>query len=265
MPALDSASLLIEVGNLWIGDDEGSAVDLGAVRKVHFTGKLVRTKIDSDNRGTILHKVRMEGMISFDWLEPGDPAKMENLYKGIIALSTTAGSIVNNHVQVVAAGDWAYDTFIPFDHQNYSAGVIAYPNVDSVTMGTDGAIILNTDYVKTFDENTQKWGITIRDSSTVTTLAQQVSIQFDYTPLTALVLTGGTNQTATPRFAMIVGPSEDNDAVTRTLRLASCTASSDMLLAYVDVESAGDVGVMPVTLEGDKGTTWEYTDQVNPT
>ena len=103
MAALDSNALLAETADLWVGDDSGSLVDLGAVRNVRFMGELIRTKIDSDNRGTILNKVRMQGKIEFDWLEPGNAAKLAELFKGIVTPGTVAGSIVNNYSQVEAA------------------------------------------------------------------------------------------------------------------------------------------------------------------
>lgn len=264
MPALDQSALLMEVGNIWVGDNDGNAVDLGAVRNVQFTGKLVRTKIDSDNRGTIVNKVRMEGQISFNWLEPGDAAKIENLFKGIVTLSSTAGSLVSGATQVVASplvpNEWTEIT-----GQNASG---LQPTINSVTGSVDGALTLNDDFHIVKNPNTGKWGIifnTVAIGPTLTTLVQTATINYDYTPAANLILTGGTNQTATARYVKIVGPSEDDSNLTRNVVLAAATASSDMVLAFVDVETAGDVGVMPVTMESNKGTAWTYTDEVNPT
>lgn len=264
MPALDTAALLIEVGNIWVGDDEVTAVDLGSVRNVQFTGKIVRTKIESDNRGTIINKVRMEGQISFNWLEPGDAAKIANIFKGIVTLGSVAGSLVSGASQVIAS-PFVANTFYELEHQNASGLV---PTINSVTGGTDGALTVNDDYHVLQNPVNGNWGIilnTVAGGGTITTLTQTITINYDYTPAAALTLVGGTNQTATNRYVKIVGPSEDSDSVTRTVELASAVASSDMVLPFVDVETANDVGVMPVTLEGNKGTEWTYTDEINPT
>lgn len=260
MAALDSAAVLIETADIWVGDNSGNAVDLGAVRNVRFMGELIRTKVDSDNRGTIINKVRMQGKLEFDWLEPGNAAKLAVLFKGIVTPGTVAGSIVNNYSQVVAANGWAFNQFIPFDFQDADGTA---PNVDSVTLGTNGALTVNVDYIVSQHAD-GRWGIQILDSSTVTTVNQTATIQFDYTPATAQTLTGGTNQTAVDRYIKIVAESEDSSLTTREIVMESAIVTSPMLLAFVEVENANDVGVMPVVAEANKGTTFTLTDEVNP-
>ncbi len=264
MSALDSASLLIQVGNIWVGDNDGNAVDLGAVRNVQFTGKIIKTKIESDNRGTIISKVRMEGQISFNWLEPGDPAKVENLFKGIVTLGSNAGSVLTGHTQALAS-PFVPNYFYEFDKQN-ATGLT--PTAISVSGATDSTLTLDDDYFVVQDPHTGKWGIyltTVAAGVTLTTLSQVITATYTVTPSASLTLTGGTNQTATPRFVKIVGPSEDDSNITREIVLNEAVAASDMIIPFVDVESAGDVGIMPVTLESNKGTTWVWTDEVNPT
>ncbi len=262
MSALDSGSLMIQYGNLFVGDDSASAVEVGAVRDVKFMGEPVRTRVLSDNRGEIVNKIRLQGNFEATLLEPGNMAILENIFKGLVTKAAVAGSIVNNYQQTVASGSWAYDKFIPFDKQNADG---TYPNVDSVTLGTDGVIVLHTDYEKVKDSATGKWGIVIRDSSTVTTQSQSVVIQFDYTPATSLTLTGGTNQTATPRYIKIEGPSEDDSSVKRTIEITQAICNSPLLMEFVDVENGNDVGKMPVRFEGMKGVEWTITDAINPT
>lgn len=261
MAALDSGALLIEYGNLFVGADAATAVSVGAVRNVRFTGQQIHTKIDSDNRGTIIDKVRINGVVEADLLEVGNATILETIFKGIITKTTTAGSIVNNYVQVVASGAWLYNKIIFFDFNDADGTA---PNIDSVVLGTNGAIVLNTDYMLVKDPATNKWGIIIIDSTTVTTESQSVTIQFDYTPAASMTLTGGTNQTATSRYVKIEGPSEDDSSVKRTVILSDCVAMSDMLVPFVEVEQANDVGVMPVRFENRKGATWTFEDAINP-
>lgn len=261
MSALNDNAILIEYANLWVGDDASSLVDMGAVRNVKFSSELVSTVVNSDNRGEIIRKSRMPGKVEAELLEAGDADTLDNIFKGLLTKTSVAGTIVNNHQQVIASGSWVYDKFIPFDKQNADG---TYPNVDSVTLGTDGAIVLNTDYAKSKDPATGEWGIVIRDSATVTTEAQSVTIQFDYTPAASKVLRAGTNQTSTPRYVKLIAPSENDSNLTREIVLESAQATSPMVLAFVDVENANDVGVMPVMFETRKGTEWTYTDEINP-
>lgn len=260
MAAQNENALLAQAANIEIGDDAGSLVDLGSVRNVQFTGAISRIQADSDNNGTILSKVRLNGQISFDWLEAGDAANLAELFKGVVTAGTVAASIVNNFPQVVASGDWAYNRFIEFTHQDADGTVV---NIDSVTAGTNGALTVNVDYMVVQDAGTLRWGIIVIDSATVTTLVQSITIQFDYTPAASQTLTGGTSQTATPRYARLIAESEDDAAVTRIIVLEECTAVSNMLLPFLDVDQAGDVGVMPVTLENNRGATWTLTDEIN--
>ena len=262
MPAADQSALLIEYGNIEVGDDAGSLIDLGAVRNVKFTGRQERIKVDSDNKGTIINKVRITGVVDFDWLEPGHMPNLEQLFKGLVTRTTQAGSLVTGASQVVASGKWLYDKFIELQNQNND---LSKPTITSVTLGTNGVIVVNTDYFIVKDAGTGRWGIVIRDSATVTTEAQSATIVYNYTPATAQVLSGGSSKTATPRFVKITGPSENDSNIERIITLDSAIAASDMLIPFVDVENAGDVGVMPVSLEGDKGSTWTITDEINAT
>ena len=259
MPAINDDAILIEYGNLWVGDDAGSLVDMGALRNIRFTSEQAVTVVNSDNRGEIIRKSRMMGRIEAELLEPGDADTLENIFKGLITKSSVAASIVNNYSQVEASGEWAYNTFIPFDFQDGDGTNV---NIDSVTAGTDSTLTVNVDYIVTQHAD-GRWGIMVLDSSTVTTLSQTITIVFDYTPAASKVLTGGTNQTATPRYVKIIAPSEDAAGTTREIVLESAIASSPMVIAFVEVESAGDVGVMPVTFESRKGTLWTYTDEIN--
>lgn len=262
MPAADQSALLLEHGNIEVGDDLGSLIDLGAVRNVKFQGKQERIKVESDNRGTIINKIRISGIVDFDWLEAGHMPNLELLFKGLVTRTTQAGSLVTGASQVVASGKWLYDKFIELENQNND---LSKPTITSVTLGINGALVLNTDYFVVKDAGTGRWGIVVRDSTTVTTEAQSVTIVYNYTPAVAQVLSGGASKTATPRYVRITGPSEKDATIERIITLDAAIAASDMLIPFVDVEHAGDVGVMPVSLEGDKGSTWTITDEINAT
>jgi hypothetical protein len=262
MGALNSSSVLLQKGNVWVGDNAGNAVDIGALRKVKFTGKMVKQQIESDNRGTIVNHARINGMIEFDWLEPGAPSNIAALFKGLVTLASIAGSSTPVSGEVIgASGSWAYLQPMWFAQQD---GTQVVPTSITATGSVDGLLTVNTNYFVVQDAGTKKWGIYIKSGGGVTTLNQNITVTYTSTPASAKTVTGGTTLTQTARYVKIVGPLETNSNVTRTIELFSCTATSDMLIPFVDVENGNDVGVMPVTLENDKSATWTVTDQINP-
>ena len=106
--------------------------------------------------------------------------------------------------------------------------------------------------------------VTVKSGGAVTTLNQSITVNYTTTPAASLKLLGGTSLSQTSLYMKIVGPLETNGAKTRLLELNSCTVTSDMMLQFLDVDTANDVAVMPVKAESDKGSTWLWTDQVNP-
>ena len=262
MSALLSKAVILEKGNVWVGTTSADAVDLGAVRKVRFTGKIIRQQIESDNRGTIVNHARVNGNIDFDWLEPGSVSNMESMFKGLVTKSTVAGASTPVVAEVIgASGSWAYLQPMFFAQQDGSQVV---PTSITVTGSVDGALTVNTSYFIVQDAGTKKWGIYIKSGAPVTTLNQNITVNYTTTPNTAMKLVGGTTLTQTLRYMKIVGPLETDSTKTRTIELTSCTMASDMLIPFVDVETANDVGVMPVRAEADKASTWTWTDMVNP-
>jgi len=263
MGALDQASLLVQTGNLWVGDNSGNAVDLGAVRTVRFTGAQERVRVPSDNRGDVITKVRIRGRVEFDWLEPGDVNKLEVLFKGIVAKSSVAATPVAGATQPLAS-PFVPNTFYEFANQQ-GAGTV--PTSISLSGATDGALTLDDDYHIVQNPNTGKWGVilnTVAGGGTITTLTQVVTITYSYTPAASLVLTGGSSQTATNRYLKIVGEEEDDSNKLRVVEIEEGICASDLLLAFVNVEDAGDVGVMPVMVEANKASEWTFTDAINP-
>ncbi len=258
---LNAAALLMEKGTVYAGADAGSLVNLGSVRKVKFMGKQVHTKIDSDNNGTIVNKLRLNGEIEMDWLEPGSISNIELLFKGAVTKTSTAASPVSTTGEVTASGSWAYNKFIPFVVQS---GTNAKPTSVTITAGTDGLLVNVTDYDLIQDPGTLYWGYMVKDSSTVTTQSQSLTAVYTCTPSASLTLTGGNSLTMTNRYVKIIGPLDTDSTKTRVIILTSAVVTSDMLLPFTDVETANDVGVMPVKFENNKGATWTVTDSVNP-
>lgn len=263
MAAQDANALLAEAADVLVGADAGSLVNLGSVRNVVFTGDIIKIKVDSDNNGTILNKARINGSVSFEWLEAGDMANLETLFKGLVTLSSTAASLVSGASQVIGSPLVA-NVWTELTYQN---GDGTQPTINSVTGSVDGALTLNDDFHIVQNPSTGKWGIifnTVAIGPTLTTLTQTATINSDYTPAASKNLVGGGSmQTQTDRYVRLIAESEDSASITRQIDLAAAVANSPLLLQFLDTERAQDVGVMPVTLENNKGATWTITDEIN--
>lgn len=109
---------------------------------------------------------------------------------GLITSTTVAGTLVSGEDQTVASGAWEYDTFIELTGQNSDG---TQPTINSVEGSIDSTLVEGTDY------NVVKapggWGIAVIDSATVTTEAQVLTINTDYTPSSGVILKSGTNST----------------------------------------------------------------------
>lgn len=261
MSAQDTAAVMMEYGNLFVGTNSGNAVNVGALQNLKFMAVHNRVKINSDNRGTILNKDRLDGKVEAELLEPGNMTLLETLFKGLVTLTATAGTLVSGATVVKTSGQWAYNQPILLTGQN---ATLAAPTIASVVAGTNGALVANLDYVLVKDPDTSLWYVQVIDSTTVTTASQTITITYSYTPAVSQVLTGGTSQTATSLYVRIEGPSEDDSSVTRNVELAECIVTSDLLLEFLDVEQANKVSTLPVTFESNKATTWTVTDEINP-
>jgi hypothetical protein len=100
------------------------------------------------------------------------------LMGGLVDKETVAGTPVAGASQVVASGGWGYNDFILIENQNGDGSAIT---VNSVTGGTDGALVSGTDFFEGTNDAGQ-YGVFVIDSATVTTESQTMTIDYDYTP-----------------------------------------------------------------------------------
>lgn len=225
-----------------VGDDFSSLVDIGALRNPVFTSLVENQAIVFDNVDDLKKFVNGKKVqVTFDLAE----INLTNLAKldaGLISVTTVAGSIVNNAQQVVASGSWAYSTFIPLTYQN---GDGTLPNIDSVTGSVDGALVLNTDY--TITKVSGVWGITVLDSTDVTTLAQSITIQSDYTPAASKKITFADSGNKTLKAMRLINTDENN----KTFKIDIENGTN---MSAVSIDFAGDdeedVAILPIQFEG---------------
>jgi len=164
-----------------------NAVQYNATREV--------TDVVYQDVGTVESLVSAETVeISWESGRVFDLNAISALSGGLYALSTVAGTLVENEEYVASSGAWNYGKFILLPGQNSSG---AKQTIASVVGSVDGALVLDTDYFQVqLDE--VGWGLYIIDSTTVTTEAQNITITYDYTPAASTVLKTGGVKTINP-------------------------------------------------------------------
>ena len=109
MAALDDGSLLIQYGNLFIGSNSGDAVNISTLRNVMFTAQAKRSTVNSDNRGTIVNKARLQGKVNAEMLKVGNMSVLEAAFKGL-GHQDRHRRLLDAPItgEVTASGSWAY-------------------------------------------------------------------------------------------------------------------------------------------------------------
>lgn len=225
-----------------VGDDFSSLVDIGALRDPVFNSLVENQAIQFDNVDDLKKFVNgTKVQVSFNLAE----INLTNLAKldaGLMTVTTVAGTLVSGAEQVVASGSWNYNVFIPFTNQN-GAGTV--PTINSVTLGTDGAIVAETDYVTAKQGNT--WGIIIWDSTTVTTEAQSVTIDTDYTPSASKKITMTDSGTKTLVALRLINT--DENGLTFKIDIENGTNFTPISIDFAG-DDEEDVAILPVQFEG---------------
>lgn len=252
MAAINDNALSKFVGILEVAPQAspGSLVRVASVRGLiaNIDNTANQVEVKADDTGTVFKGYLPEMRIEGSFLENADRDLIDLLLGGTPA--DVAGSIVNNYSQVEASGAWAYNTFIPFDFQD---GDGTAPVVDSVTGGTDGALVLNTDYMLVKNAQGQ-WGIIVIDSATVTTLAQTMTIQFDYTPNASENLTIPVTFTESERLYVKITATDETGLKDRIIILDDATFEGTFGLEFLDVVEAGDLAGTSFVFKAAKGS-----------
>lgn len=225
-----------------VGNDFSSLVDIGAIRDPQVTMLVEPQSIEFDNVDDLRQFAEGDKVQVAFTLAEINLTNLAQFDKGLVSVENIAGSIVNNHTQTVASGAWTYSNFIALEFQN---GNGTLPTIDSVTLGTDGAIVLNTDYFTA--KQGGLWGIVIRDSATVTTEAQTVAIQFDYTPAASKRVTFTKQGTKELIVARIIN--EDADGNEFRIDIEDVTNVAAPVIDF-PADDEAEVATVPITLEG---------------
>lgn len=248
-------------GRFEISDDGMSSwANLGAAKSITVEEQITIGKVEADNAPDFGKKatkhvaaIKVTGYelnpITIDKLRGGGLDIVENI----------AGTLVEGAEQVIASGNWAYNEFIEFTNQ---MGDGTCPTINSVTLGTNGAIVEETDYVTVKDGNGE-WGIIIWDSTTVTTEDQTVTIDTDYTPSAGVTIsTGGLTEIGNVAIKITNVQYVGGVEKTKSILLYKCDISKGLSLALKSSNEADQAMEVPLEFEAYLDTTRTPGDQL---
>lgn len=186
---------------VYVGEDESSLVNLGAMRGITFEESWDKTRVMADNAGEVSLGVRNpQAALSGDLME----VNLENLHLlrgGIDNLETVEGTEVTGETQTETQGDWGYGEIILIDNQNADG---TQNNITDVSGSTDGSLTEGDDY-EIVQDSLDRWGVIILEAGTITsTESQDITITYDYTPAEKYVMESGGNVSIDPRVVQIV-------------------------------------------------------------
>jgi hypothetical protein len=175
---------------------------------------------------------------------------VSKLTGGMFTYSAVAGTPVAGATQTASSGSWAYNKFILIENQNYNVTAIT---VNSVTGGTDGLLTVDVDYYVGQNSKGQ-YGVFIIDSVNVTTTAQDMVIDYDYTPSTGKVITAGTTSVVLSRFIV---------RLRHYTNAALTTWDVEFKVFGVDMDSGLAFDFKPVTDDGSDTITVALTGNID--
>jgi hypothetical protein len=158
---------------------------------VTFQKNVESTAIEFDDVGTVQEEVSTETVdISFDSGRILDMDFVADVSGGMSSVTAVAGTLVSGATYTAASGDWLFDKFILLPGQNANG---SKQTIATVVGSVDGALVAGTDY-EVVNMDGLGWGITIHDSVTVTTEAQNVIVTYAYTPAVQKIMKTGGNK-----------------------------------------------------------------------
>lgn len=164
-------------GSTWI--DAGIMADgFSATYQYDLTDKEFGNAADADKQAK-----NMSLAIAPSNLYSWDSEAMEAFSAGMITRTAVAGTLVSGATQVLSSGGFSLNTAYLLDGQN-ATGLVQ--TINSVTGSVDGALSSGTGYEMV--QVAGGWAITLLSG---VTLAQNVTIDYDYTPATGYEMTAG--------------------------------------------------------------------------
>jgi len=243
-------------GKVEVGPDTGSLVNLGAMNGVTFEESWEDVEIKADNAGIIYKgKEDQRAAISGELYEV-NLTNLDKIRGGLDSYSTEDGSQVTGATQTVTSGNWDYDKFIKIENQNADGSKIT---VNSVSGSSDGTLTEDTDYI-VMENNLGDWGIIIDSENTnVSTTSQDLTIDYDYTPAAAKILSSGGNVEIEPKVVRITNTDQDGNIFEITIYKAY--NQSGISLEF-QPDDSGEPATQEIELEGVEDESRSKGDQL---
>jgi len=226
-------------------DEEASWSNMGV-----FEGGVVATHnydkvlLEPGNKGKTCTRTKNETVaIAPTPLITWDMENVSKLSGGIYTYTAVAGTPVIGASQTASSGAWGYNDFILIENQNADLAAVS---ITTVTGGTNGLLVADTDYYVGTNEKGES-GIFIIDSATVTTEAQDMVIVYDYTPATGKLITSGTSTVTISRYVARLRHYTDAALTTYDIEMKIYGTESDAGIAF-NYKGLGDDGANNITV-----------------
>lgn len=182
--------------------------------------------------GELARLVEKTPTISFTRLDVNNRPVFDKML-GLDRLNV-AGALVSGATQVTTSGAYEFNQFIKITNQNGDGSAIT---VNSVTGSVDGLLVVDTDYYIGQNE-LGEYGVFIIDSATVTTMSQEFTIDYDYTPSASTMDGYNIEKTGVPygmyKFVSCVNPISDTEWVKNTVYFRKYVMTGEMVEAFID-------------------------------
>lgn len=212
-----------------VGDSLLSLVDVGAGRDFVIRSVAENQIITFDNVNELKKFVKGDQFEVEFMLNEINWSTFAVIDSGLVNVSSVAGTPVTGQTQVVASGDWDYNQFIPLEHQMYDGSA---NTISTVVGSVDGALVSETDFFKGYND-VGIYGIFIKNSVTVTTTAQSITITYNYTPAAHKSVTFTEQGTKTLKYARFTNTDQNNN--TLIFEMSDVTNISP-----IEIDMAGD-------------------------
>lgn len=252
-----SNSIRFGSGKVEVGDDIAGLTNLGSMNGVMFEETWDEVEVKADNAGIIKKgKENQRAAVSGE-LHEINLTRLNEIRGGLDSYSTVDNSLVSGATQSVTSGNWSLDKFIPIENQNGDGSAIT---VNSVDASTDGTLVEDTDYIVMQNENGE-YGIIIDSENTNLSsgTGQDLTIDYDYTPSAAKILSSGGNVEISPKVVRVTNTNEDDDIFQITIYKAY---NQDGISIEFQPDDSGEPATTSINLEGVEDTSRSDGDQL---
>lgn len=250
--ALAKFSGILEVRPAWT---TGAYSRLASVRWLIAnldTSKIVEVK--ADDTWTVFKATDQKTTIETEFLEVFDRDTLALLFNG--TKTDIAWTLVSWATQVSLSNTVGYDEFIKIENQNWDGSAVS---VSGVSGATDWTLTDWTDY-KVVKDDEGNYGIILISWWNITTLAQDFTITYDYTPNAGEDFTTKNDTQEVKSFELKITTTSNGKL--RTITTSSAWLSSVFGLAFEDVVEKGDIAGAKLTFTSDKGSETTYHNEI---